>query len=163
LEQRILPAIPIDVAFGEHMMAQRDDRGRGLQWRAVLSIVAVFGWLIFLVLWLSFLVTDLGDPQDLAVLIVSLLILIAALAVMWVTWGLKYPSAVQQPGYGQYGRRPRWRSALGGVSAITWLAFIIIWLFFFASGLTLYQNIAVVLASVLVVGGVNWAIGLIAR
>ena len=53
--------------------------------------------------------------------------------------------------------------ALGGATIIAWLAFIVIWLFFYASDFTLYQNLGAVLASLLVVGGINWAIGLFGR
>jgi hypothetical protein len=52
---------------------------------------------------------------------------------------------------------------LGGASVIAWLAFIIIWLFFYANDFTLYQNFAAILASLLVVGGINWAISLFSR
>jgi hypothetical protein len=151
------------MVLGEPMM-QRDDRARGLQWRAVLSIIAVFGWLIFLIIWLFFLTAELEDAQNLAVLLVSLLILIAVLAITWVTWGLKHPALYPQaPGYGQYYQRPRWKVALGGATVIAWLAFIVVWLFFYASEFTLYQNLGAVLASLLVVGGINWAIGLFDR
>ncbi len=146
------------------MMGQRDDRVRGLQWRAVLSIVAVFGWLIFVVLWLFFITSQLGDAQNLAVLLISLLLLIALLAVTWVTWGLKHPPLYPQPtAYGQYYQRPRWKVALGGATVIAWAAFIVVWLFFYASEFTLYQNLGAVLASLLVVGGINWAISLFGR
>jgi hypothetical protein len=145
------------------MMRPRDEQVRGLQWRAVLSIVAVFGWLIFVVLWLFFLTTQLESAQNLAVLLVSLLVLVALLAVTWVTWGLKHPSYPPPPGYGQNYPWPRWRAALGGASIIAWLAFVVIWLFFYANDFTLYQNVGAVLASLLVVGSFNWAIGLFGR
>jgi hypothetical protein len=122
----------------------------------------VFGWLIFTVIWLFFLAADLGTTQNLAVFLVSILILLAALALIWVTWGLKYPAPYAQVP-GQFYRRPRWRVALGGASVIAWLAFIIIWLFFYANDFTLYQNFAAILASLLVVGGINWAISLFSR
>jgi hypothetical protein len=140
-------------------MMVRDERSRALQWRAVLSIGLVFGWLIFLVIWLFFLAADLGASQNLAVLLVSILVLLAALAVTWVTWSITYPSPYVQT-TGQFHRRPRWRTALGGASVIAWLAFVIIWLFFYANDFTLYQNFAAILASLLVVGGINWAISL---
>jgi hypothetical protein len=77
-------------------MMVSDERSRSLQWRAVASIAMVFGWLIFTVIWLFFLAADLGTTQNLAVFLVSILILLAALALIWVTWGLKYPAPYAQ-------------------------------------------------------------------
>src|SRR5512144_331969 len=102
-------------------MMARDDRSMALQWRAVLSIALVFGWLIFLVIWLFFLAMELGASQNLAVLLVSILMLLAALALIWVTWSIKYPALYAQAP-GQFNRRPRWRVALSGASVIAWLA-----------------------------------------
>ena len=141
----------------------RDERQRGLIRRAVLTIVASFGWLIFIIVWLLFYTGDLSTTQNLAVLLVSLLILVAVLAMAWVTWGLKYPRPPLPQGYGYYPHRPRARSIISGVTGIVWLAFIVIWLFFYASDFTFYQNVGAVLASALVVFGAGWALSLLAR
>lgn len=66
-------------------------------------------------------------------------------------------------GYGCHPPDPRKRSVIGGLAGIIWLTFIIIWLFFFAGDFTLYQNIAAVLASALIVFGAGWAISMLAR
>ena len=44
--------------------------------------------------------------------------------------------------------------AVSIVAALGWLVFIIIWLFFWAGGLNIYQNIAVFLASILALAAV---------
>jgi hypothetical protein len=61
--------------------------------------------------------------------------------------------ATKTPGFG-------WRISLSILVAMAWLIFIVIWLFFYASHFTIYQNIAVLLASLLAVGasmGALWA------
>jgi len=53
-----------------------------------------------------------------------------------------------------------WRVSLSIITGIGWLIFIILWLFFYAQDYTLYQNIAIFLVSILVMGavmGASWA------
>lgn len=147
------------------MASKWDTREGGLLWRSVLSIVTVFAWLVFLVLWLFFLTPELGFAQNIAVFLLSMLILIAVLLVTWVTWALEFPRLVppQGPGYGPYPAHARLRSGIGGLSAIAWMTFMVVWLFFYASDFTLYENLGVVLASLLIVTGINWTVSLVVR
>jgi len=53
-----------------------------------------------------------------------------------------------------------WRVSLSIIVGVGWLIFLILWLFFYASGFNIYQNIAIFIVSILVVGGVlgaSWA------
>jgi len=53
-----------------------------------------------------------------------------------------------------------WRVSLSIIVSIGWLAFIILWLFFYAQSFTIYQNIAIFIVSILVAGaimGASWA------
>jgi type VI protein secretion system component VasK len=53
-----------------------------------------------------------------------------------------------------------WRVSLSVLVSIGWLAFLVIWLFFYAGEYSIYQNLAVFLASILVVAavmGASWA------
>jgi hypothetical protein len=144
------------------MMGQRDERQKALQWRVILTIVAVFGWMIFIVLWLFF-ITDLGAAQNLAIFLISVLILVALLALTWATWGLNYPSMyVPQQGYGPL-PTPRWKIVVRGVGGIAFVTFLVIWLFFYADKYSLYQNLGAILAAALIAGGVTWAITQIGR
>lgn len=47
-----------------------------------------------------------------------------------------------------------WRVSLSIIMGVGWLIFLILWLFFYASGFNVYQNIAIFLVSILAVGGV---------
>lgn len=62
----------------------------GFRWRVSLSIIVVFGWLIFMVLWLMFYAEVFNIYQNLAVILVSILVAIAILAASWAPWGIKY-------------------------------------------------------------------------
>jgi magnesium-transporting ATPase (P-type) len=139
------------------MMGQRDDRQKALQWRVILTIAAAFAWMIFVVLWLFF-VTDLDATQNLAVFLVSVIILVGLLTLTWATWGLRYPGPyVPPPGYGPL-PQPRWKGVVRGIGGIAFVAFLVIWLFFYADMYSIYQNIGAILAAALIAGGVTWAI-----
>ncbi len=62
----------------------------GFAWRVSLSILVVFGWIIFLVLWLIFYAEVFNVYQNLAIILVSILIALAILAASWAFWGIKY-------------------------------------------------------------------------
>ncbi len=62
----------------------------GFGWRVSISILVVFGWIIFLTMWLLFYAGRFSGYQNLAVILVSLLVGIAILAASWASWGVKY-------------------------------------------------------------------------
>lgn len=47
-----------------------------------------------------------------------------------------------------------WRISLSIIMGVGWLAFLILWFFFYAQNFSLYQNIAVFFASLLIIGGI---------
>ena len=53
-----------------------------------------------------------------------------------------------------------WRVSLSIIVGVGWLIFLILWLFFYASGFNVYQNIAIFIVSILAFGGImgaTWA------
>ena len=53
-----------------------------------------------------------------------------------------------------------WRISLSIISGVSWLIFLIIWLFFYATLFNVYQNIAIFIVSILAIGGImgaTWA------
>jgi hypothetical protein len=53
-----------------------------------------------------------------------------------------------------------WRVSLSIIVSLGWLVFLVIWLFFYAESFSLYQNIAIFIASILVLAaimGASWA------
>jgi hypothetical protein len=53
------------------------------------TIVALFGWLAFIVLYLAFFAGEFDAWKKLAIFIASGAIVIAIVAVIWVKWALK--------------------------------------------------------------------------
>ena len=48
-----------------------------------------------------------------------------------------------------FGRYIKWRTMLSVITGFGWLIFLVIWLFFYASAYTGYQNLGVILASII--------------
>ena len=63
---------------------------KGFGWRISLSIIVCVGWLIFLILWLFFYASYLNIYQNIAIFIVSILIVGGVLGASWAPWGMKY-------------------------------------------------------------------------
>lgn len=53
------------------------------------SIVTVFGWLIFLILFLAFYAEGFSVYRNLAIILASVLVAFAILGSMWAYWGIK--------------------------------------------------------------------------
>lgn len=61
----------------------------GIGWRAAVSAVSGIGWVIFLILWFWMYRTDYTIYQNLAIFIVSILVLAAINVAIWVPYGLR--------------------------------------------------------------------------
>jgi hypothetical protein len=132
----------------------------GFGWRVAVTILLFIGWLSFVILWLFFFAGSYDIFQNLAILIVSVLVGVGVLAAIWAPWGMRMAK--------DSGMEHQWRSGrpvlmtiISVISCIGWLVFLIVWLFFYAGDYTGYQNLAVLILSLLVVGIVNgggWAL-----
>jgi hypothetical protein len=125
----------------------------GFAWRVGLSIFVVFGWLAFLIIWLFFYAGDYGVFQNIAVFLVSIIVGIGTLAAAWATWGIKYASR-----FGEHGAecsKPKGTWILSMAAGVGWLIFLIIWLFFYAGDHNGYQNLAIFILSLMVLGAVT--------
>lgn len=125
----------------------------GFAWRVGLSIVVVFGWLAFLIIWLFFYAGDYDVFQNIAVFLVSIIVGIGTLAAAWATWGIKYASKFG--GQGAECGKPKGTWILNTAAGVGWLIFLIIWLFFYAGDYNGYQNLAIFILSLLVLGAVT--------
>ncbi len=125
----------------------------GFAWRVGLSIFVVFGWLAFFIIWLFFYAGDYGVFQNIAVLLVSIIIGIGTLAAAWATWGIKYASKFG--GQGMQWTKPKGAWILNAVAGVGWVIFLIIWLFYYADDYSGYQNLAIFILSLLVLGAVT--------
>jgi MFS family permease len=132
----------------------------GFGWRVAASILIGIGWISFLILWLFFFASDYDVFQNLAIVIVSVLVGVGVLGAMWAPWGMRMAKkdGTERP---WRSGRPILMTVISIVSCIGWLSFLIVWLFFYAGDYTGYQNLAVLILSLLVVGIVNgggWAL-----
>jgi peptidoglycan/LPS O-acetylase OafA/YrhL len=139
-------------------METLNDISKPSGWRISLSIVVGVGWLIFLIIWLAFYAGDYSFNKNIAIILISILVLIIVLGGSWAAWGLKQ---IPQEGK-EMMRKTGFKSRVIASIVIPFalMIFLIIWFYFYADTYNIYQNFAVFLVSILVVGGilgVMWA------
>ncbi len=61
----------------------------GLTPRVIVSIVVLFGGLIFAIIYVAFFAVSFSLFQKIAVVLVVLLVMVAILGVMWSSWGIR--------------------------------------------------------------------------
>ena len=78
-------------------MVEKDDdtceelaKTKGFGWRVSLTIIMGVGWLVFLILWLFFYASGFNVYQNIAIFIVSLLIVGGIIAAAWAPWGIRH-------------------------------------------------------------------------
>jgi len=69
---------------------------KGYGWRVSLSIIMGVGWLIFLILWLFFYASDFNVYQNIAIFIVSVLVVGGVLGAAWAPWGIKHSKEFEE-------------------------------------------------------------------
>jgi hypothetical protein len=62
----------------------------GFAWRVSLSIIVGVGWLVFLILWVTFYAAAFTLIENVVIVLVSMLIVGAILGASWASWGIKY-------------------------------------------------------------------------
>ena len=128
------------------------DEMKGLRWRVSLSILIGVGWLVFLLLWLFFYASAYSWEKNLAIFLLSLLIIVGILGISWAFWGLRHSTKEQKEEWNMKGFRWRvWISC--GIVLIIFL-FLIYWFWYLATPYTIYQNIAMFIVSLLIMGGI---------
>jgi len=70
----------------------------GLTSRVVVSIIVFFGLLIFAIIYVAFFASSFSLFQQIAVILIALLVATAILGVMWVSWGMKYGKEWKEKG-----------------------------------------------------------------
>jgi hypothetical protein len=127
-----------------------------LGWRPTFSIVVGVGWLIFLIAWLAFYASNYVWEQNIAMILLSILVAFSLLGGVWAVWGLKMIPKEGREMFKTFGFKWRIQTSI----AIPFLAivFLIIWFWFYAAPFTVWQNIAVLLITLLAVGGILGAL-----
>ena len=120
-------------------------------WRVSLSIGMSIGWLIFVIIWLAFFAGDYTLYRNIAIIIISILVIFLILGGSWASWGLK-----NMPKEGKEMMKTkgfRSRVVVSIVIPFLLIIFLIYWFYFPAVDFDGYQNIAIFLVSLLIVGG----------
>ncbi len=121
---------------------------KGFGWRVSTSIITVVGWLSFIILWLFFYADKYSIYQNIGAVIVSMIVFIGINGAVWGTWAMRMaPRDAMGPW--------RLRAIASFVAGAAWVGFLLIWLLVYADSYSIYQNIAVLFVSVLVLGGIN--------
>jgi hypothetical protein len=129
-----------------------DDREfRGLGWRISASILSVTTWLAGGVAWLFFLAGNYSIWENIALFLVSLVVLVGLNASWWIGYGMRFMPHGNETG-------SRRRSALSALAGVTWVLAVAFYLYQYAGEFTLYQNLGLLFVSLLILGGVNAAI-----
>lgn len=72
------------------MNENEEEMPPGMGSRVVVSIIIFFGLLIFAIIYVAFYASSFSLFQQIAVILVALLVATAILGAMWASWGIKY-------------------------------------------------------------------------
>jgi hypothetical protein len=118
-------------------------------WRPAFSAIVVVGWLIFIIAWLAFFSADFQPyEKKIAVFLLSLLIIIVLLGSVWAIWAVRMIPSERRQMMKFFGFRSRIiLSMITPLGAITFLIY-----YFWFYDFTIWQHIAMIIITVLVVG-----------
>jgi uncharacterized protein YacL len=134
-------------------MASEDWKpGKGMSWRVSLSIGTGIGWLIFIIVWLAFFASNYTLYQNISIFFASILAIIVIMLVSWASWGIKQIPDIGKEIMRISGLKTRiWASV---VVFLAFMLFLILWFWYYAETYSGYQNIAIFIVSILVMGGI---------
>ena len=136
-------------------MDKLDDISHPSGWRVSLSIAIGVGWLIFVIIWLAFFAGNYTLNKNIAIILISILVLVIVLGGPWALWGLKRIPEEGKEMMRETGFKSRVAASI--IIPLGLIIFLIIWFYFYADSYNIYQNIAIFLVSVLAVGGLMGA------
>jgi peptidoglycan/LPS O-acetylase OafA/YrhL len=117
-----------------------------------LSIVVGVGWLIFLILWFAFYASDYPWEKNIAIILLSILVIFLLLGGMWAMYGIRKIPSDEKEMFKTSGFKGR--ILLSIILPFAVIIFLIIWFWFYAPPYSVWQNIAVILVTFLVIGGI---------
>jgi hypothetical protein len=139
----------------EHKECCESKDVKGTGWRVSLSITMGVGWLVFLIIWLFFYATQYSAYQNVAIFLLSILAMIGLAGGPWLVWGLRQQTDKEKEMWKTKGFR--WRVWLSCLLVLAVVVFLIYWFWYQAESWNLYQNIAMLIVSLLIAGGVMGA------
>ena len=128
---------------------------KGFGWKVSLSILGAVGWLVFLVLFLFFYAGGLYWTQVFAVVLLSLLLVGIVIGGPWAVWAWKHePESLRYKNMKGF----QWRIWFSIVVALGLLLFLIYWFWYQGENWNVFQNIAIFIVALLIIGGVVGAV-----
>jgi peptidoglycan/LPS O-acetylase OafA/YrhL len=127
-----------------------DEKELGL--KPSLSIIIGVGWLIFLILWFAFYAGGYAWEKNLAIILLSILVMFVLIGGMWAMYGIRKIPPDEKEKFKTSGFK--WRVGLSIALPFAAMIFLIIWFWSYAQPYNVWQNIAVMLVTLLVIGGV---------
>jgi len=125
-------------------------------WRPSFSIIVGVGWLVFTILWLAFYASDYAWEKNLAIILLSILIMFLLLGGVWALWGIRMMPKNGWEMFKIHGFRSRIITSI--ILPLAAIISLIIWFWYYAEPYTVYQNIAVFIVVLLLMGGILGAI-----
>ncbi len=122
----------------------------GFRLRVAASMLIGLGWFVFAIVWLFFYASGFTILQNVVLIFASIVVAFVLNGIVWM--GVSRPIAGTTSA--EQGPPPGWRLPVTIASGLLWLAFLGIWLLFFASNYTIYQNFGVFLVSLAVIGAI---------
>lgn len=122
-----------------------------LAWRISFSILVGVGWLVFLVLWLFFYAKHYAWERNVAVFLLSILLLTVILGVPWAYWAYKKQTSSEKELWNL--KSFRWRVWVSILVMACVIIFLIYWFWEVAEPFDIYQNLAIFIVAFLIGGG----------
>ena len=116
------------------------------------SIIIGVGWLIFLIMWFAFYASDYAWEKNIAIILLSIVIMFLLLGGMWAMYGIRRIPSEEKEMFNKSGFK--WRIILSIVLPFIAIIFLIIWFWYYAQPYSVWQNIAVILVTLLIIGGI---------
>jgi len=121
----------------------------GPGWRPMFSAVVGVLWLIFIIAWLAFFASDYHPyEKNIAIILLSIVVLIVLLGGVWSIWMLRMIPKEGKQMMKIFGFRSRITSSI----IVPFIALIFLVYYFWYHDFTIWQHIAVILITILVIG-----------
>lgn len=132
------------------------NESEGLAWRISLSILVAVGWLAFLLIWLLFYSSQYPWEKNVAVFLLSLLVLVGILGVPWAYWAFRKQTLPEKEMWRQKGFQ--WRFFASILIGLSFILFLIYWFWALAEPYGFFQNLAIFIITLLIAGGLAAAL-----
>ena len=120
------------------------------------SILGGVGWLIFIIIWFAFYASSYSWEKNLSIILLSILIVFLLLGGMWAIWSLRLIPKSSWEVFKITGFK--WRVIVSILFPFLAIIFLIFWFWYYAEPYSVWQNIAVLLVTLLALGGILGAI-----